>query len=241
MWKRHFYSNVINRKKSKHVDNTAQFTPALSVPGTWKKRARKQHQKPVFIDFSQVPYMKHETQVPIPTKSPSRARTGSHASKLWYLHPSSHPLSPQTSTHFTVTAALLTDCTWAQRKVQFSSASVRSFSPRDTIPRCSLVPRPFLHLTPHICVIADLCSRGRARGPLFQWYAGSVIQPAQGNDPARTVHRMQNGDSLLQLRCSQGGGGNKTLLLQMLHIYVIYVMWNTLQMLAGMGLKLSVC
>lgn len=229
-----FYSKVINRKKSKHVDSTAQFTPTPSLPGTWKKRAHKQPQQPVFTDLSQVSYTKQKTQELIPSKKPSQSQGWtSHRSAVMLCNlpptpwaPRPGPISPR------MLPCWLTDCTFAQRKAQFSWALDWSFSSRDTIPRCRLAPRPFLLVMPHVCIIADICSGGRAIGPLLQWHAGSMLQTPQ------TVQRRENSDSTTAKRFPRG----KKIILYFYRYCIDMLYWhvmrNSLQKRTGMGQKL---
>lgn len=235
-----FYSKVINRKKSKHVDSTAQFTPTPSLPGTWKKRAHKQPQQPVFTDLSQVSYTKQKTQELIPSKKPSQSQGWtSHRSAVMLCNlpptpwaPRPGPISPR------MLPCWLTDCTFAQRKAQFSWALDWSFSSRDTIPRCRLAPRPFLLVMPHVCIIADICSGGRAIGPLLQWHAGSMLQPPQRSKPAQTVQRRENSDSTTAKRFPRG----KKIILYFYRYCIDMLYWhvmrNSLQKRTGMGQKL---
>lgn len=117
-----FYSKVINRKKSKHVDSTAQFTPTPSLPGTWKKRACKQPQQPVFTDLSQVSYTKHKTQELIPPKSLPRARAGPHTGRLWCFLTFLPLLEPPDLDPFPAECCLADWLTAPSRKERLSSA-----------------------------------------------------------------------------------------------------------------------
>lgn len=149
------------------------------------------------ISVIEVSYMKHGTQELIPSKGSPRAMAGSHTGQLGCFVTFLPLLEPPDLDSFPSESCF---AEWLHLNAKKGSVqlSIRPILPsQGYFLRCSLVPCPFLYLMPRICITADICSRGKALGPLLQWHAGSMLQSPQGSEPVQPVQRMLNGDSLL--------------------------------------------